>query len=76
MASTTSTTMSAMADKLKMQAHPEVSVTLAVGALTNVGMKILNHLSPEWGAVLQGSEAEITLLAGALAGYLTKRAAR
>lgn len=76
MPSTTSSAVTAVVDKVKMTAHPEVSVSFAAGSGTIIGIAILNHVSPEWGAVLKGVEAHITLFVGSIAGFLTRRAAK
>jgi hypothetical protein len=60
---------------MKMTAHPPVTVTLVAGAITNIALKVLGVTNPEIAAVLAGSEGDITIVIGALAGYLTGRAA-
>lgn len=67
-------TAAAVGDKLKMTAHPPVTVALVAGAITNVTLKVLKVTNPEIAAVLEGSEGDITIIVAAVAGYLTGRA--
>lgn len=71
---TVSETAAAVGEKLKMTAHPPVTVALVAGAIANVTLKVLTVTSPELAAVLAGSEGDITIIVAALAGYLTGRA--
>jgi hypothetical protein len=66
-------TAALVADKMSMTAHPPVTVSLVAGSATNILLKILSVTSPEIAAVLQGSEIDISILVGALAGYWTGR---
>ena len=68
-----SETASAVGEKLKMTAHPPVTVALVAGAITNVGLKVLGATQPQIAAVLAGSEGDITIIIAAVAGYLTGR---
>ena len=64
-----------LAQTMKMTAHPQVTVTLVTGAITNVGLKVLGVMAPEIAAVLAGSEGDLSLIVGALAGFFTGRSA-
>ena len=71
--STITDTASAVGDKLKMTAHPPVTVAFVAGAITNVALKVLKVTNPEIAAVLEGSEGDLTIIVAGIAGYLTGR---
>ena len=68
-------TASLVADKMTMTAHPPVTVSLVAGSATNILLKVLAVTNPDIAAVLQGSEIDVSILVGALAGYWTGRRA-
>jgi len=54
--------------KLQFQNHAPVSVTLVAAALTSI---VIALAKAKLGIDLSGQEANVTIIAGAVAGYLT-----
>ena len=76
MASTMNSAASAVAQKMTMQAHPEVSVTLVCGIAADLGMRVLAVKTPEIAQAWAGAEGQLAILIGAIGGYLTRRSGK
>lgn len=70
--STISSAAAVVVDKLKMEAHPQVSSTALIGIITDFLLKVVKVKYPDWAPLFEGSEGQVAVIVGAIGGYLTR----